>query len=183
MAKYDEQGRWMATPITKGEGKAKKAKGTEKPSKLVARDGKPDLEAAVAAVKPKGGAGPRRSGNRVERLVAQSIGGERTVGSGAYKHSNRNLTGDVEVRDNEGRDFLKLEIKASGTISAKGEKSYSIKQPELKQMKDEAEANKELGALIFHFKGESIENSWVIMPYSHFKEMVEDAKLGRTARL
>lgn len=182
MPHYDNEGRWVAQPIAKGEGKARKTKGTATPEKVVKRDSKPDLEAAKEVVKKKGGSGPRTSGNRIERLVAKSLDGERTPGSGAYKHTNRNLTGDVEIPDNEGKNFVKLEVKATGAVSASGEKSYTIKQSELKQMQREADEAHELGALVFHFKGESIENAWAIVSMKTLKEFIEDAKFARSAR-
>jgi hypothetical protein len=179
MANY-EDGKWVASPIPKGEGRAKKSKGG--PSKVVPRNAEPNIEAAQAVAKPKGGAAPRRSGTRVERLVTKHLGAERTVGSGAFKHTSHNLTGDGELRDSEGKDFIKLEIKASGAISAKGEKIYTIKKDELDQMVKEADEAHEKGALVFHFKGQPIDKAYVIMSMEHFKELVDEAKLGRTMR-
>ena len=181
MPHYDREGGWLAQPVPKGERKTKKEKTPS--TKIVKRGQKPDLAVAAEAVKTKGGSAPRRSGNRVERLVAKSLGGERTVGSGAYKHTNHNLTGDVEVRDNEGRDWLKLEVKATGAVTSKGEKSYCIKLTELEQMQREAHEANEKGALIFHFKGQPIEKAWAILSMEDLKELIDEAKLGRTARL
>ena len=125
----------------------------------------------------KGGTSPRRSGDRVERIIAKDLGEQRTVGSGAFKFSNKNLTGDIDVHDNEGREFVKLEVKASGTINTKGERSYNLTTKVLDQMQDEAESAHELGALILYFKNG---RTYTIMPYEHWKELLELAKLGRT---
>lgn len=203
MANYNDNNEWVANAQPKGERKAKKVKDTGKPSKIVKAGEGPDLTAARLATesgrreearddqpqddllkvkKKTGGAAPRQSGNRVERLVAAHLGGKRIPGSGAIKNSNHNLEGDVMLKDDQDRPFMKLEIKASGMISAKGEKSYNIKLPELQQMEREASNAHEKGAFVFHFKGEAIDNSWVIMSMAHFKELVDEAKLGRTAR-
>ena len=77
------------------------------------------------STKKRGGKSPKDKGSRVERLVAKELGTQRTVGSGAFKQSNKNLTGDMDVRDNEGKEFIKLEVKYSGTINTKGERSYT----------------------------------------------------------
>jgi hypothetical protein len=132
--------------------------------------------------KKKGGKGPRRSGDRVERMVAKNLGGSRTPGSGAIKDSNRNLTGDVEVPDALGRFFLKMEVKASGIISAKGEKNYSLSKKVLDQMFNEAEASKELGMLWIHFKGQNIEDGYGIIQGKHLKELIELAKIGHALK-
>lgn len=127
--------------------------------------------------KKKGGKSPQQSGRRVERIVADKLGEKRTVGSGAYKNTNKNLTGDIEVRDNEGRDYIKLEVKTTGAVNAAGDKTYSLQEKVLKQMEDEANAARELGALVIHYKNGK---SYVVMPFDHWKRLVDDAKLGRT---
>jgi hypothetical protein len=127
--------------------------------------------------KKKGGKGPRASGNRVERIVAKELGGTRTPMSGAVKQSNHNLTGDVEVNDNEGKPFLKLEVKYSGSITPKGEKSYTLTTGVLDQMEKEAHEAGELGALVLQFKGGK---KYAIIGFTDFGELIELAKLGRT---
>ena len=143
-------------------------------------DGNVIINPIVKDPKKKGGKGPRRSGDRVEKIVARNLGGERTIGSGAFKNTNHNLTGDVEVYDNERQPFIKLEVKASGIISANGEKVYSLAKSTLDQMVREADEAKEIGAMFLHFKGQSVEDGYIIMQNRHWKELLELAKLGRT---
>lgn len=130
--------------------------------------------------KKKGGAGPRKSGARVERIVAKALGGERIPGSGAIKNSNKDLTGDVEIRDADNRPMLKLEVKASGEIHTSGSKSYSLQKKTLEQMLKEATDANQLGALLIHFKGDTLDQGYTIMSTRQFQELVEMAKLGRT---
>jgi hypothetical protein len=144
------------------------------------KDGNILIQPIVKEPKKKGGKGPRASGNRVEKIVARNLGGERTIGSGAFKNTNHNLTGDVEVYDNEKQPFIKLEVKASGAITATGEKSFVMKRSVLDQMVQEADDAHELGAMFLHFKGQSVEDGFVIMVNRHWKEILELAKLGRT---
>ena len=127
--------------------------------------------------KKRGGTSPRKAGERVEREVAKDLGAQRTVGSGAFKNSNKNLTGDVDVRDNEGRDYVKLEIKMTGATNAEGDKVYSLKEKVLKQCADEAHAAGELAGLVVHYKNGT---RWVLMPLADWAVMLEDAKLGRS---
>jgi len=127
--------------------------------------------------KKKGGKGPRKSGDRVERLVAKELGGERVPMSGAAKNF---ATGDVEIKDANGRKFVKLEVKASGLISTSGEKSYILSKNVLDQMVQEAEKDGEVGALVIHFKNQPIEEGYTIMSTKHFKMFLEWAKLGHT---
>lgn len=147
------------------------------------KDGNPVISPITKDPKKKGGKGPRQSGTRVEKLVARKLGGERTVGSGAFKNTNRNLEGDVEIYDDQKRAMVKLEVKMSGAVTASGEKSYTIKKSELQQMQREADNAKELGALVFHFKGESIENAWAVVSIKTLEKFIEDAKFARTSRL
>lgn len=129
--------------------------------------------------KKRGGTSPRAKGDRVERLVAKDLGEQRTVGSGAFKYSNKNLTGDIDVRDNEGRDFVKLEVKYSGQVNAKGEKSYVLTTSVLDQMEKEAHDAGELGALVLQYKGGK---RYAIMTFEDFQKIIELAKLGRSAQ-
>lgn len=137
---------------------------------------------ALAIPKPepkkKGGKGPRRSGDRVERMVAKELGGSRTPGSGSIKDSNRNLKGDVEIPDINNEFFIKMEVKASGLISAKGEKSYTLTTDVLEQMFNEAEESGEVGVLWIHFKGQAIRDGYGILKGEHLKELIELAKIG-----
>jgi hypothetical protein len=127
--------------------------------------------------KKKGGISPRKAGSRVEKIVADKLGEQRTVGSGAFKQSNKNLTGDIDVHDHEGRDFIKLEVKMTGRIDTSGAKSFILTEKVLNQMQEEAEAAKELGALVIHFKGGK---QYVCMPFEHWQQLLELAKLGRS---
>lgn len=126
--------------------------------------------------KKKGGKSPQAAGRRVEKIIADKLGEKRTVGSGAFKNTNKNLTGDVEVRDLDGRDYIKLEVKTTGAVNAKGEKTYSLQEKVLLQMQQEAELAGELGALVIHYKNGQ---SYVLMPFPHWMSMLSDAKLGR----
>jgi hypothetical protein len=130
--------------------------------------------------KKRGGKSPQQAGRRIERVIATKLGEKPTVGSGAFKSSNKNLTGDVDVRDNEGKDYVKLEIKMTGAVNAAGDKVYALQEKVLKQMEEEAHANRELGALVIHYKNGK---QYVVMPFADWMSMLEDAKLGRTARL
>ena len=129
--------------------------------------------------KKKGGKSPRAAGNRVERIVADKLGEKRNVGSGAFKNTNKNLTGDIDVRDTEGKDFIKLEVKMSGAVNAKGEKSYTLTEPVLLQCEQEAHAQGELAALAIHYKNGK---TWVAMPFVDWEVLVGLAKLGRTTQ-
>lgn len=115
-------------------------------------------------------------GNRAERLVAKYMDGQRVVGSGAYKHSNKNLLGDVDVRVNN-RDYLKIEVKTTGrTHEARG-MFYTVTSPVLKQMKQEAEQYDQLGCLWVHFKGSSPSQDYVFFPILHLTHFIERAGL------
>ncbi len=127
--------------------------------------------------KKKGGNSPKAKGDRVERLVANELGEKRTVGSGAFKNTNKNLTGDIDVRDNEGKEFIKLEVKYSGAVNTKGEKSYVLTTTVLDQMEKEAHDAGELGALVLQYKGGK---RYAIIPFADFTSLLELAKLGRT---
>jgi hypothetical protein len=127
--------------------------------------------------KPKGGKTPRKYGDSVERAVAKATSGKRVPMSGAAKAF---ATGDVEIPDASGKPFLKLEVKARGTINSKGEKSITFTKPVIDQAKREAEAVGELAVLWGHYKGESTVEGVAAMPVSHFLQLMELAKLGRT---
>lgn len=130
--------------------------------------------------KKRGGKSPKEKGTRLEREIAKKFGGERTPMSGAAKYSNRNLTGDVEIPDADGKPLIKIEAKYSGSINANGEKCYSLTQKVLKQMTQEAIEAHELGALYFRFKNDV--QGYAILTHEHFHELVELAKLGATLR-
>lgn len=121
----------------------------------------------------------RNFGKSVERQVAKIVGGERTPMSGAVKNSNRNLTGDVEVKDALGRDFMKLEVKGTSNSTPKGDKTFTLKKSVLDQTFYEAEEAHEIGALYIHWKGGSYEQEdYVILESKHFIRLIELAKLG-----
>lgn len=140
-----------------------------------------DWDSSRAVPKPekkaKGGKSPRAAGNRVERIVAKELGEKRTVGSGAFKNTNKNLTGDIDVRDNEGQEFVKLEVKYSGIVNTKGEKTYPLTTTVLDQMEKEAHDAGELGALVLQFRGG---RRYAILSFDDFHNLLELAKLGRT---
>lgn len=126
--------------------------------------------------KKKGGAGPKQIGSRVERQVMKHYGGERTPGSGAFKHGNRNLTGDGELRLKE--NAIKFEIKYCGTLTSKGEKVFPMNLKVVKQMIAEAVAANQLGALHIQYKNEPIlEGGLVVMWMPHFTKLTELAAL------
>jgi hypothetical protein len=129
--------------------------------------------------KPKGGKSPKQYGASVERAVAKTVGGHKTIGSGAFKNTNNNLTGDVEVYDNSNQPFLKLEVKARASQETKGEKTLTIAKSVLDQATKEADEAGEIGATWYHFKGEQTTHGWVVMSAKHFTQLVEWAKLGR----
>lgn len=139
-------------------------------------DGKVKIQPILKDGK-RGGKSPRRSGDRVEKIVARDLGEQRTVGSGAFKQSNKNLTGDIDIHDNEGKAFVKLEVKYSGTVTTKGEKCYTLTTGVLEQMEKEAHEAGELGALIVQFKRGK---RYAIVSWDDFHRMVELAKLGQT---
>lgn len=118
----------------------------------------------------------RQFGKYAERKVAKAVGGERTPLSGAAKYSNRNLTGDVEVRDGLGRDFMKIEVKSSAVVDAQGQKSFTIKLPVLQQAFREAHEAHEIGCVAFTFKGDG--HIYYIFSDEDIHELIEKAKLG-----
>lgn len=146
MPLYDKDGQWVSAPIPKGEKKA------------------------------RGGLSPRRAGDRVERLVAKELGEKRNVGSGAFKNTNKNLTGDIDIHDNDGKPFVKLEVKYTGQIDTKGAKVYPLTTKVLDQMEKEAHEAGEIGALTLQFKGGK---RYEILLHEDFLQLVEWAKLGR----
>lgn len=127
--------------------------------------------------KSKGGLSPRKKGDRAELAIAKDFGERRTPGSGAFKNTNKNLEGDIDIRDNEGVPFIKLEIKYTGQVDTTGAKSYNLTTKVLDQMEKEAVEAHELGALIIHYKGGK---KYAVIPYEHFKSLVELAKMGRS---
>ena len=123
--------------------------------------------------KKKGGKSPRQIGDRVERQVMKQYGGERTPGSGAFKHGSKNLTGDGELKLKEGK-AIKFEIKYCGTINSAGEKVFPMNIKVVKQMIAEAEAANQLGALHIQYKNEPIkEGGLVVMWMPHFKKLAQ----------
>ena len=120
----------------------------------------------------------RALGKQTERAVAKITGGERTPMSGAIKYSNRNLTGDVEVKDVRGRDFVKIEVKATSAIAPNGDKSFSLKKSVLDQTFREAEDAGEIGACFIHWKNGDYQDDYVVLKSEHFINFLELAKVG-----
>ena len=122
-----------------------------------------------------GGRSPRDQGNRAERLIAKYLDGERIVGSGAYKFSNKNLVGDVDVWIGP-RPYLKLEVKTTGKTGPNGP-VYSLTSKVLEQMEREAEQYKELGCVWVHYKNNRTQADITVWPLKHFQQFVMDAGL------
>lgn len=121
----------------------------------------------------------RNFGKNTERTVAKLSGGQRTPMSGAIKNSNYNLTGDVEVKDASGRDFVKIEVKGTSTITPTGDKTYTIKKSVLDQATAEAEAVGEIGLTYLHWLNANYEaDDYVIFKSNHFFRLLELAKIG-----
>lgn len=119
-----------------------------------------------------GGRSPRDQGNRAERLVAKYLDGERVVGSGAYKFSNKNLLGDVDVYL-DGRPYLKLEVKTTGRTHVKRGLYYTVPYLVLHQMETEAHQYHQLGCLWIHFKGSSPSSDYAIFPIADLYAFAE----------
>lgn len=128
--------------------------------------------------KTRGGKSPRQAGNRVEKIVAKSVGGDRVPGSGSIKNTNHNLKGDIEIKDTVGRQFMKLEVKMSGAVTSKGEKTFPLTKKIVEQAKREAEEVQEIAAVVIHFKGDPVDQGLVVIPHDHFVELVRLAKIG-----
>lgn len=124
-----------------------------------------------------GGKTPRNIGNRAERLVAKYLDGQRVVGSGAYKFSNKNLLGDVDIQV-DGRDYLKVEVKATGRSHETRGQYYVVTEKVLNQMEREAEQYQQLGCLWIHFKNSTPSADFVIFPLYHAIRLVADASLN-----
>lgn len=126
--------------------------------------------------KKKGGAGPKKVGARVERQVMKQYGGERTPGSGAFKHGSRNLTGDGEVRlPNE---QIKFEVKYSGKLTSAGLKTFPMTLKVFQQMVDEACEAHQLGAIHIQYKGEPIEQGGIVAMWApHFMKLLQAANM------
>lgn len=122
-----------------------------------------------------GGRSPRDQGNRAERLVAKYVNGERVVGSGAYKYSNKNLLGDVDVWV-AARPYLKIEVKTTGRTGPSGP-VYSLPYLVLKQMREEAEQYNELGCVWVHYKNNRPQNDLVVFPHDHWIQFVNAANM------
>lgn len=134
----------------------------------------------------------RQFGKAVERNVAKLVGGERTPGSGAFKQSNRNLTGDVEVRDNAGSGLAKFECKGVSTITPKGEKTFTLKKDVIDQAFKEAHDVREIPVVWIHwFENNYIEDHAIIpgdpergeahglIPARYLVELIRLAKIGK----
>jgi len=133
----------------------------------------------------------RGFGKSVERAVAKLVGGERTPGSGAFKTSDRNLTGDVAVWDAEGVGLAKIECKGTSTITPKGDKTFTMKKSVMYQTWFEAIAADELPILWVHWKnGDYLDDAVMVVgdpatdevhplvPARMFLELIRLAKLG-----
>jgi hypothetical protein len=130
----------------------------------------------------------RDFGKAVERQVAKIVGGERTPGSGAFKFSNRNLTGDVQVNDALGRGLCKIECKGTSIISAKGGKTFTLRKSVLQQAMKEADDQGEIGVVWIHFLNDQYDEDFVafmddkgdafIVRSRHFVRLLNLAKLG-----
>lgn len=130
----------------------------------------------------------RNFGKDVERQVAKKTGGERTPGSGAFKFSNRNLTGDVQVNDELGRGLCKIECKGVSIINAKGEKTFTLKKSVLDQAFQEADKQGEIGVVWIHFLNNNYDDDFVafvdeqgdayVTRSRHFVRLLDLAKLG-----
>lgn len=129
----------------------------------------------------KGGKGPRQSGNRAERIIAKEVGGDRVPGSGSIKNTNHNLKGDIEVKDTLGRQFIKIEVKYSGSITSKGEKTFPLTKKIVEQAKREAEEVGEIAAVVIQFKGDASDQGLAVVPMQHFVELVNFAKVGHAS--
>lgn len=125
--------------------------------------------------KKRGGAGPKKIGSRVERQVMKEYGGERTPGSGAFKHGSKNLTGDGEKKLGDNL-AIKFEVKYCGTVTSKGEKTFPMGLKVVQQMIREAEEANQIGALHIQYKNEPIsEGGLVVMWMPHFKKLLAAA--------
>jgi len=117
-------------------------------------------------------------GKKVEQAVAKYLGGERTPGSGAFKRSNRNLTGDVEVDDNLGYPFLKVECKGVSTRDSGGEEVYTLRRRVLDQAVAEADASREIGAVWVHWHLGQYAHDHVILHHRHLDRLINLAVAG-----
>jgi hypothetical protein len=135
----------------------------------------------------------RNFGKSVERNVAALTGGERTPMSGAVKHGSRNLTGDVEVKDLLGRDFVKIECKGASIVTPTGDKTFTLKKSVIDQTFQEAKDAGEIGILWVHWANNQYIEDHVLVPGSNgeahamtparmFIELLELAKLGAAVR-
>ena len=134
----------------------------------------------------------RNFGKAVERNVAKLVGGERTPGSGAFKQSNRNLTGDVEVRDNAGNALAKFECKGVSVISPSGDKTFTLKKSVIDQTFNEAHAAHEIPVLWIHwFENQYMDDHAIIpgdksrgeanalIPARYLVELIRLAQIGK----
>ena len=121
----------------------------------------------------------RQYGKRAEREVAKRTGGERTPGSGAIKNSNKQLEGDVRVRDAKNkRDAFVIECKTCATLTPAGDHSFTLKKSVLDQMVKEADMGGAVGLLYLKWKGAQFEDDYVIFKASHFYRFLDWAKVG-----
>jgi hypothetical protein len=119
----------------------------------------------------------RNFGKSVERHVADLTGGTRVPMSGAIKNSVHNLEGDVSVRTKDGRKVLALiECKGTAGLTPKGEKVFALRHSVLQQATKEARLQKAIPATWIHWKGETYQNDYVIIPSEDFLLMLETLK-------
>lgn len=115
----------------------------------------------------------------MEYQVSKILGGERVPGSGAFKQSNKNLKGDIHVSDVDGHPFFYVECKGTGTLTPKGEHSFTLKRSVLEQMFRESTDQRQIGAVWIHWKHANyLAEDFAILEARHFAELVRLAKLG-----
>lgn len=158
--------------------RASKAKGkgrTKEPKQIQARTNLPDSPRDRTEQNRVN----RGFGKSIEREVAKLTGGSRVPGSGAFKQSVHNLTGDVEIFDDQGRVIMRVECKGTSAITPKGDKSFVLKKSVLDQAKKEAEATNVVGVVWVHWRdAEYKKDDYVIIPSAHFLQLVDWARTG-----
>lgn len=165
-------------PVPKPESKKKsKAKGTTKTVNMAAVEERVRTRTDINNTN-------RQRGKNAERAVAKLTGGQVVPLSGAAKYSNKNLLMDVQVRDIEQtRDIIGIECKASSVITAKGDRSFTLKKSVLDQMVQESDTMKMIGALFVHFVSlRFIEDDYVIQSSKDFLDLVELARWGYSVK-
>lgn len=133
----------------------------------------------------------REFGKSIERNVSKLWDdANRIPGSGAFKTSNLNLKGDVSVKDQGGRRFVKIECKGSSVITPKGRRTFTLEKDVIDQTLNEALEVGELPMLWIHWEnatyatedhvivpGKEGEAHWLI-PSSLAVELVRLAQIG-----